>query len=75
MISQHYGEFAALLVALFWSITALSFEAASKKVGSLPVNIIRLVIGLVFLTTLNYILRGLFLPTDATLHNWIWLSV
>ena len=55
MIQNHYGEFAALLVAFFWSITALSFEAASKKVGSLPVNIIRLVIGLAFLSAMNLI--------------------
>lgn len=75
MIRQHYGEFAALLVAFFWSITALSFESASKKVGSLPVNIIRLVIGFQFLSLLNLILRGHLLPTDASAHNWIWLSV
>jgi len=75
MIQNHYGEFAALMVAFFWSITALSFEAASKKVGSLPVNIIRLVIGLVFLSVVNWMSRGLLLPTDASLHNWVWLSV
>jgi drug/metabolite transporter (DMT)-like permease len=75
MLQSHFGEFAALLVAFFWSITALSFESASRKVGSLPVNIIRLVIGLVFLTVLNLIFRGLILPTDASMHNWIWLSV
>jgi len=75
MLSNHYGEFAALLVAFFWSITALSFEAASRKVGSLPVNIIRLVIGLAFLSLLNLVLRGMIFPTDASAHNWIWLSV
>ena len=75
MIQSHYGEVAALMVAFFWSITALSFEAASKKVGSLPVNIIRLIIGLAFLSLMNWMSRGLLLPTDASLHNWIWLSV
>jgi drug/metabolite transporter (DMT)-like permease len=75
MIQNHYGEFAALLVAFFWSITALFFEAASKKVGSLPVNIIRLVIGLVFISVMNWLSRGLLLPIDASHHNWIWLSV
>jgi drug/metabolite transporter (DMT)-like permease len=34
-----------------------------------------LVIGLVFLSGVNWISRGLLLPTDASLHNWIWLSV
>lgn len=75
MISNHYGELAALLVAFFWSITALSFEAASRRVGSLPVNIIRLVIGLIFLSFLNLFFRGYLFPADASLHNWIWLSV
>src|SRR5512133_232941 len=75
MISQHYGEFSALLVAFFWSITALAFESASRKVGSLPVNIIRLVIGFVFLSLLNLVIRGKALPVDASAHNWLWLSV
>ncbi len=75
MITAHYGEFAALLVAVFWAVTALSFEKASRQVGSLPVNIIRLVLGFVFLTILTFFIRGVALPTDATAHNWIWLSV
>ena len=75
MSGNHSGELAALLVAFFWSITALAFESASRKVGSLPVNIIRLVLGLFFLSILNMIMRGMALPSDASLHNWIWLSV
>lgn len=75
MIQRHYGEFAALIVAFFWSITALAFESASRKVGSLPVNFIRLVIGFIFLSILNFMIRGLVFPSDATVHNWIWLSV
>lgn len=74
-MSHHLGEFYALLVALFWTITALSFESAAKKVGSLPVNLIRLCLGFLFLTLMNWIFRGYPLPTDASMHNWIWLSV
>ena len=74
-IQNHYGEFYALLVAFFWTITALSFESASKKVGSLPVNLIRLCLGFLFLTLLNLITRGVPLPIDASRHNWFWLSV
>lgn len=73
--NNHLGEFAALLTALFWTVTSLSFEAASRKVGSLSVNIIRLVIGLAFLSIFNFILRGLVLPVDANIDNWIWLSL
>lgn len=74
-MKSHYGEFFALLVAVFWTITALSFESASKKVGSLPVNLIRLCFGFMFLTLLNFIFRGVPIPIDATKHNWIWLSI
>jgi drug/metabolite transporter (DMT)-like permease len=75
MIHSHTGEFSAILVAIFWTITALAFESASKKVGSLPVNLIRLIFGFLFLSLLNLIIRGRFFPTDASTHNWIWLSV
>ncbi len=75
MIKSHPGEFAALLVAFFWTITALSFESASKKVGSLPVNFIRLVLGLLFLSIYTLVTRNRLFPADASVHNWIWLSV
>jgi drug/metabolite transporter (DMT)-like permease len=75
MVQSHPGEFSAILVAIFWTITALAFESASNKVGSLPVNIIRLTFGFVFLSILNLVIRGRFFPADASVHNWIWLSV
>jgi len=74
-INSHLGEFAALLTAFFWTVTSLSFESAGRKVGSLSVNIIRLVIGFVFLSIFNLISRGMVLPTDANLDNWIWLTL
>ncbi len=69
------GEFAALLTAFFWTITALAFESASKKVGSLSVNLIRLVVAFILLGIYSWIVRGMFFPTDAAPHNWIWLSL
>jgi drug/metabolite transporter (DMT)-like permease len=74
-MQQYPGELAALLVAVFWTITALSFEMASKRVGSLAVNIIRLAFALVFLSLFGLISRGLAMPTDAGNHQWIWLSL
>ena len=72
-IKGHIGELAALLVAIFWSITSLSFEYASNRVGSLPVNIIRLASGFVFLSIFTLIKRGILFPSDATAYNWFWL--
>lgn len=72
---NHLGEFAALLTAVFWTITSLSFESASHKIGSVAVNILRLVIGLTFLSIYTLIRRGFFFPIDASFENWIWLSL
>jgi drug/metabolite transporter (DMT)-like permease len=75
MLQDYPGEFAALATAVFWTITALAFESASLKVGSLSVNIIRLVFGFIFLTVFVWIRRGMFLPCDASVENWTWLTL
>jgi drug/metabolite transporter (DMT)-like permease len=75
MFVAHLGEFAALTVAVFWTITALSFSSAAKRVGSLSVNLIRLLLGFVFLGLFNLVIQGHFFPVEASWHNWIWLSL
>lgn len=75
MWETYYGEIAALLTAVFWTITALAFEVATKRVGTYSVNIIRLVFAFVFLGILTQITRGHFLPVDASAHAWFWLSI
>lgn len=75
MIQSHFGEFAALLTAVFWTITALAFEGATKRVGPFAVNLIRLLFALVFLSILSYFSRGMILPLDASAHQWIWLGL
>jgi len=72
-MQNYLGESAALLTAVFWTVTALAFERASMKVGSLSVNIIRLFLGLLFLSIFSLIRRGMVLPFDATAENWTWL--
>jgi drug/metabolite transporter (DMT)-like permease len=73
--SAHYGELAALATACFWTVTALSFEFAAKRVGSLAVNMIRLTLAFLLLALLTLITRGMLLPLDASMHAWIWLSL
>ena len=63
------------MTAICWSFTSLSFEAAGKRVGSLPVNVIRLVLGFIFLSVFTFFVRGMILPFDASAHVWIWLSL
>jgi drug/metabolite transporter (DMT)-like permease len=75
MFQSHLGEFAALLTAVFWTITGIAFESAGKKVGSLSTNLIRLFMAIFFIGFYGLFTRGAFIPLDATVHNWLWLSL
>ncbi|MEE4196319.1 MAG: DMT family transporter [Bacteroidales bacterium] len=75
MFQSHLGEFAALLTAVFWTVTGIAFESAGKKVGSLSTNLIRLFMAFFFIGIYGLITRGEFLPLDGTVHNWTWLSL
>ena len=71
----HAGELAALGTAGCWVASVLAFEAAGRRIGSLTVNLIRLVMAIALGALAGWALRGLPLPTDATPHAWLWLSV
>jgi len=73
--SSYTGELAALATAVFWTITAMAFEVGSKNIGSLALNMIRLVLAFIFLSVFNLIARGLIFPVDASVHAWVWLSI
>ena len=74
-MDSHWGEIAALLTAFFWSITGVSFEAAGRKIGSLVVNLLRLIIGFLFISIFTLIYRGSFFPVDATAEAWFYLII
>lgn len=69
----YLGEIAALLTAVFWTVTSMAFESAGKKVGSLAVNLIRLVIAFFIYAAYMQLSRGLWFPFDATVEQWLWL--
>lgn len=69
------GELAALGTAVCWTVTVMSFEAAGKRVGSLPVNIIRLFIGLLLLSIFTSVTRGMPIPLDASSFTWLWMGL
>jgi drug/metabolite transporter (DMT)-like permease len=52
----------------------MAFESAGKRVGALSLNLIRLVIGLVFLSIFNAIVNDGFFPA-ATNYQWLWLVI
>ncbi|HOJ65542.1 MAG TPA: DMT family transporter, partial [Paludibacteraceae bacterium] len=61
--------------ALCWTMSALFFEKAGHKIGSLTVNVIRLSLAVVFLGITTFFTRGFFFPTDATHYQWFWLGL
>lgn len=69
----YLGEIFAILTAVCWAITSTAFEHAGKKMGSLTLNIIRLLLAFVFLMIFTGIIRGNPLPTDAGMDTWKWL--
>jgi len=75
MFQSHIGEFAGLGVSVCWTLSALYFEKASIKIGSLSVNFIRLLMAIVFLGITTFFTRGMFFPTDASPYQWFWLGL
>jgi drug/metabolite transporter (DMT)-like permease len=69
------GELAALATAACWVATALAFEAAGRRIGSLTVNILRLGMAAGLLAAWGWATRGLAWPSDASAHAWRWLAV
>ncbi|MBN1924236.1 MAG: DMT family transporter [Prolixibacteraceae bacterium] len=72
---SYAGEFAGLATALCWTATALSFQFASRRIGSVSVNLIRLVFAFVFYLIYGKIFTGHWLPVDAPVKAWVYLSI
>jgi drug/metabolite transporter (DMT)-like permease len=69
------GELAALGTAICWTLSSLAFELSARRIGSLSLNLVRVVLAFVWLTGLALIVRGVPLPTDASAAQWGWLSL
>ncbi len=52
------GEIAALITACLWSVTAIVFTQASKRIGGLQVNLFRIPVAVVLLTTTYFLFWG-----------------
>lgn len=72
---QNFGELIAISVAVSWTFTALFFEFAGKRIGSLVVNLLRLFFGFFLLGTMLYFTTGSYIPQNADTGTWIWMSL
>ncbi len=72
---QYFGELISISVAVSWTFTALFFEFAGKRIGSLPVNLLRLLFAFFLLGAMLYLTTGSFFPADAGFKTWMWMSL
>lgn len=69
------GELISLVVAVSWTVTALCAEVASKRIGQISVNVIRMVASLSLLALTMYLVTGTPYPLYANTNAWLWLSM
>lgn len=67
------GELIALGVALSWTVTALFAEVGSKRMGSLPLNTVRMTMSLSLLLVTLWLILGVPWPRFADGSTWLWL--
>lgn len=66
------GEVLSLLVALMWTFTAIFAEIASKRMGTLVLNVWRMVLSIVFLGVLLWAVCGKPWPQHTSPEVWFW---
>lgn len=72
---MYIGEIISLGVACSWTITALFAEVASKRIGSLPLNVTRMAISLALLALILWGTTGLPYPQFTDGQTWLWLCL
>ena len=72
---QYIGEIISLVVAFSWTITALFAEVGSKRLGSLQMNVIRMLLSLLMLGATLWWFTGSPYPLYADGQAWLWLSL
>ena len=71
----YLGEIASLGTACCWSVNAVLFTRAGRRVGSATVNISRLTVALLAMVGLHLVLQHTPFPTHAGTARFGWLGV
>ena len=72
---NHLGEIISLGVAVSWTVTAWFADKASRRVGAMVTNVLRLVLATLFLGVLLWITVGRPYPVYADRDAWLWLAL
>ena len=69
------GELISLLVAVFWTGSAMFGELGSKRMGSIQMNVLRMGMSLLILMAGLWIFTGSPIPLYADGQTWFWLTL
>ena len=72
---MYKGELISVTVALSWTACAMFAEVASRRMGSLPFNIVRMAMSLVMLAAVMWWFTGSPYPVGADGYTWLWLAL
>lgn len=72
-MTNFIGEIAGILASFLYAVNAVFLTRASRQIGSVITNRIRVAFALVYLLILNLILFGQPMPFDAGADRWGWL--
>ena len=70
----HFGETMALLAALIFSWTSVFFTTASRRLGVVTVNLLRLPGGALCLALVHLAVTGRIWPADLALVDQLWIA-
>lgn len=68
-----FGESLSIFVAVSWTISALFSEVATKRLGVHVVNVLRMVLSMLMISSLLYVVTGSCVPLHADVQTWWWL--
>lgn len=71
----YLGEIISLVVAVCWTATALFASEATNRIGTLPTNVYRMTLSIIFIGLLLFVATGSPLPQYADGKVWFWLSL
>lgn len=72
---MYKGEIISVTVALSWTVCALFCEVATKRLGALPTNMMRMILSLLMLGCVMWWFTGVPYPAGADATTWLWLSL
>ncbi|MGO9289886.1 MAG: DMT family transporter [Polyangia bacterium] len=73
--SSGLGVLAGLSTAVLWTATAVCFEASSRRLGSLTVNVLRLAVAAILFGVLSLVRTNHFLPAALSREAWFYLGL